>query len=332
MGAWSARSLARNPYIAAGAAVVVGALTAYQSRVNGALAEETGNGVQAAVISFGSGFVILSLLLVLVRRYRQGVGRVFASVRNGDMPWWQVIGGVFGGFFVGVQSVTVPLVGVAVFTVAVVAGQSSSSLIVDRAGFGPAGRQPVTTARVISAVLAVIAVGIAVSDRFTGFAVAEIWPVVLALLAGFFIAFQQAINGRVGAVARHSISAAFINFTLGFMLLGAVFTLLWGVSDINAGALPAGPWWLYSGGAIGVIFIATAAWVVQRLGVLALALLSITGQLIGALILDIVAPTAGTSVQVTLVLGVIVAAIAVAIGSLPALRSRAGRMPWSGVR
>ena len=300
--------------------------------MNGALAEATGNGVQAAVVSFGSGFVILSVLLVLVRRYRQGVGRVIEAVRTGNMPWWQVIGGVFGGFFVGVQSVTVPLVGVAVFTVAVVAGQSSSSLIVDRAGFGPAGRQPVTIARVISAILAVVAVGIAVSDRFTGFGVSQIWPVLLALLAGFFIAFQQAINGRVGKVSRHSISAAFINFTVGFVLLGAVFSVMWGVGDINAGPLPAGPWWLYSGGAIGVLFIATAAWVVQRLGVLALALLSITGQLLGALVLDIVAPTAGTTVQITLVLGVVVAAVAVAIGSLPALRFRTGRMPWSGVR
>lgn len=318
--------------MAAAAAVVVGALTAYQSRVNGALAEETGNGVQAAVVSFGSGLLILSILLLLVRRYRQGVGRVFTAVRRGDMPWWQVIGGVFGGFFVGVQSVTVPLVGVAVFTVAVVAGQSSSSLVVDRAGFGPAGRQPITGARVLSAVLAVVAVAIAVSDRFTGFVAAEVWPVALAFLAGFFIAFQQAINGRVGAVSRHAISAAFVNFTLGFILLGAAFSLLWGLSDIDAGALPPGPWWIYSGGAIGVVFIATAAWVVQRLGVLALALLSITGQLLGALILDIVAPTAGTSVQITLILGVIIAAVAVAIGSLPALLSHARRMPRPGVR
>ena len=57
-----------------------------------------------------------------------------------------------------------PSLGVAVFTVAVVAGQSSNSLIVDRMGLGPAGKQAITRSRVISAVLAVVAVTVAVVE------------------------------------------------------------------------------------------------------------------------------------------------------------------------
>ena len=299
------------------AAVVVGALTAYQSRVNGELSVATGNGVQAAVVSFGSGWLILAVMLVFAARYRDGLRRVISAVREGRMPWWQVTGGVFGGFFVGVQSVTVPLIGVAVFTVAVVAGQSGSSLIVDRAGFGPAGRQPISVARIVSAIVAVLAVGIAVSDRIEAFSISEVWPILIAITAGLLIAFQQAINGRVGAVAHQPISAAFINFTLGFILLGGVLGIAWALSDVDPGPLPSGPWWIYTGGAVGVAFIATAAWVVQRLGVLLFVLLSVTGQLLGALILDIVAPTPGTTVQLTLIIGVVVAGLAVAIGSLP---------------
>lgn len=299
------------------AAIIVGALTAYQSRVNGELSVATGNGVQAAAVSFGSGWLILTVMLLFAARYRDGLRRVIAAVREKRMPWWQITGGVFGGFFVGVQSVTVPLIGVAVFTVAVVAGQSGSSLLVDRAGFGPAGRQPISPARIVSAILAVIAVGIAVSNRIEALSITELWPILIAIAAGLFIAFQQAINGRVGAVAHQPISAAFINFTLGFALLGAVLGVAWALTDVDPGPLPAGPWWIYSGGAVGVAFIATAAWVVQRLGVLLFVLLSVTGQLLGALILDVVAPTPGTSVQATLVIGVAVAGIAVAIGSLP---------------
>ena len=296
---------------------MVGALTAYQSRVNGELSVATGNGVQAAVVSFGSGWLILTVMLLVAARYREGLRRVVRAVREGRMPWWQITGGVFGGFFVGVQSITVPLIGVAVFTVAVVAGQSGSSLIVDRAGFGPAGRQPISLARIVSAVLAVLAVGIAVSNRIEAFSVAEIWPIAIAVTAGLLIAFQQAINGRVGAVAHQPISAAFINFTLGFVVLGAALGIAWGLSDFDPGPLPAGPWWIYTGGAVGVAFIATAAWVVQRLGVLLFVLLSVTGQLLGALILDIVAPTPGATVELTLIIGVVVAGVAVAVGSLP---------------
>ena len=79
---------------------------------------------------------------------RAGVVRVPGAVRSGELAWWQVLGGILGGFFVGVQTAAVPVLGVAVFTVAVVAGQSSNSLVVDRVGLGPAGKQAITPRRV----------------------------------------------------------------------------------------------------------------------------------------------------------------------------------------
>lgn len=319
----------RGAAVAAGAAAAaVGALVAGQSRVNGDLAVAAGSGIQAAVVSFGSGLLILIAVLAFGPRYRDGVCRVVAAVRRGEMPWWQVAGGTLGGFFVAVQSITVPLVGVAVFTVAVVAGQTSSSLAVDRAGLGPAGRRPVTGARVVSALVTVAAVATAVSGRLTGLSMAEVWPILLAMCAGALIAVQQAVNGRVGAVAGRAVSAAFLNFTFGFVLLAVGFLLAWAFTGTGPRPLPAGPWWLYSGGAIGVVFIATAAWAVQRLGVLLLALLAIGGQLLGALVIDLVAPTEGTTVHPTLVAGVLLAGLAVVIGALPgwpAGREQTGR-------
>ena len=308
----------RGPIPAGAAAVAVGAMVSYQSRANGELAVAVGSGIQAAVVSFGSGWLILVGVLVIVPRYREGVRRVAGAVRRRELPWWQVLGGALGGFFVAVQSVTVPLVGVAVFTVAVVAGQTSSSLAVDRAGLGPAGRQPVTGARILSAAITVAAVAVAVSGRLGRLSLGETWPILLALFAGSLIAVQQAVNGRVGAVAGRAVPAAFVNFTLGVAVLGAALGLAWALTGTAPGPLPAGPWWIYTGGAIGVVFIATAAWAVQRLGVLLLALLSISGQLLGALVIDLIAPTEGTTVHPTLVVGVLLAWVAVAVGALPA--------------
>lgn len=308
--------------VAGVAALVVGALTAIQSRLNGELSAVTGNGIQAAVVSFGSGWILLTLLVLAARPVRAGVGLVISAVRNGELRPWQVLGGFLGAFFVCVQSITVPMVGVAIFTVAVVAGQSANSLVVDRVGLGPAGKQPITGARVASAILAVIAVMVAVSDRLSEPGVASIPAITAAVIAGLAIAVQQAINGRVGAAARNGFSAAWVNFTFGCVLLGAGLGVAWSLTDYDPAPLPSGPWWIYAGGAIGVLFIATAAWVVQRLGVLLFALLSITGQLGGALLLDWLAPTAGATFHITLVAGVVLAAIAVAVGALPALRGR----------
>ena len=158
----------RSAALTAGlASVSVGAMTALQSRINGELAHVTGNGIEAAVVSFGSGWILLSLLLAW-RPMRTGLAGVVRAVKSGSLRPWQVMGGFLGAFFVCVQSISVPLIGVAIFTVAVVAGQSSNSLVVDRVGLGPAGKQPITGARVLSALIAVIAVAIAVSDRVIG--------------------------------------------------------------------------------------------------------------------------------------------------------------------
>ena len=155
-----------------------------------------------------------------------------------------------------------------------------------------------------------------VSDRLGVGAAGSTLAVVAALIAGLVIAVQQAINGRVGAAARNAWTAAWVNFTLGTVMLGAVLGLAWAFTEFDPGSLPAGPWWLYIGGTIGVLFIAAAAWVVQRLGVLLFALLTITGQLTGAVLLDWLAPADGVTFHVTLIIGVLLAGVAVAIGGL----------------
>jgi transporter family-2 protein len=320
--------VARPAHVAGATAFAVGALTALQSRINGELASVTSSGLQAALVSFGSGWILLTILLLATPAVRRGLADVRRALHDGRLRWWQVIGGLLGGFFVAVQSTTVPLIGVAIFTVAVVAGQVTNSIVVDRMGLGPAGRQSVTPARVIAAILALVAVAVAVSDRLGAGTEGSALAVAFALLAGLAIAVQQAINGRVGAAARNAWTAAWLNFTLGTVMLGAALGLAWGLTEFDPGELPAGPWWIYLGGAIGVLFIAAAAWVVQRLGVLLFALLTITGQLTGALLLDLLAPAAGVPIHLTLVAGVVLAAIAVAVGSLstwaPGLRRGTG--------
>ncbi len=285
------------------AALVAGSMLVIQSRINGGLASQLHNGLEAALISFSGGLVILTVLLVVFKPLRTGLRGVVAAVQSGQLRPWQVFGGFIGGFFVAVQSTTVPMVGVAVFTVSVVAGSSSASLIVDWIGLGPAGRQPVSARRIIAAVIAVVAVFISVSDRFGG-ASLSVPAIGLALLAGGLGAVQQAINARVGMAARQPVSAAWINFLGGTVILAVVLCVA-GVAGTTTIAAPTGDWWLYIGGSFGVVVVALGAWLVPKIGVLLAALLTILGQLSCALLLDLVVPTAGTSVGWHLVAGVL---------------------------
>ena len=293
-----------------GAAFGVGVLVALQARVNGQLSTELENGLQAALISFGSGLIVLTAMLFIQPRMRAGFTHLRQALREGTIRPWQLGGGILGGLFVAVQSATVPVLGVAVFTVAVVAGQSANSLLVDRIGLGPAGKQAITVSRVVAAILAVAAVILAVADRFTN--VAGVTPIAVsfAIAVGLLIAVQQAINARVGRAAQNAWTATWLNIVLGTSALVAALIVAITLGFTQLSALPATSWIVYTGGLIGVLFIATAAWVVRVIGVLRFAVLSIAGQLLGALILDVIAPTPGSLVTWNLLVGVGLALVA----------------------
>ncbi len=208
---------------------------------------------------------------------------------------------------------SVPGIGVALFSVAIVSGQSSSALIVDRLGLGPHGRQPITLWRILSALIGLSAVFVAVSGGLDQTKTLSIWLVMMCFVAGAGVSVQQAINGRVSKASGEPFVAAWFNFITGTTILFVVFILMSVLGVIEIVALPSGPAWLYIGGFAGVIFIATTAWVVGKIGVLRLSLLTIAGQLVGSLLLDLVV---NGYLEAPLILGVILAFAAVSVNAI----------------
>jgi transporter family-2 protein len=290
-------------------------MNALQARANGELTQHLGNGVQAALFSFGSGLLVLTIALAASTSMRAGVRTVLPAVRSGRLAWWAVPAGALGGMFIACQSYSVALVGVALFSVGMVAGQTANSLVVDRVGLSPIGKTPVTARRLVSSALATVAVVIAVSGRVAG-ADVSILALLLAFLAGCVVAVQQALNGRVNLATRQPMSTTWLNFVFGtaVLLVGALV----GVALLGASvqAPTAGPAWMYLGGVFGLVFIATAAWSVPRYGVLLFALVTIAGQLTTALVLDLVAPVGENHVGGALAVGVVLTFLAVGLSAM----------------
>ncbi|WP_233357252.1 DMT family transporter [Saccharomonospora iraqiensis] len=297
-----------------GLAVLVGVGMAVQSRINGQLAAELADPVLAAVISFGGGLVVLLATLAVSPRMRRGVGRVTSALRTGGLRPWHLLGGLAGATLVLGQSVTVVVIGVALFTVGVVAGQTVSGLFVDKAGLGPGGARAPSLPRVVGAVLTVLAVAGTATGGLGDAEAGTVLLLILPLVSGGGMALQQAFNGHVGAVAGSPLTAALVNFTAGT----AVLVPAWlGVLTFRGGpvAWPGNPV-LYLGGLVGVVFIATAALLVSRIGVLLLGLASVAGQLVGSVLLDLFVPAADVEVGAGTVLGCGVALFAVAVASV----------------
>ncbi len=74
-------------------------------------------------------------------------------------------GGAAGALTVATQGLAVGIIGVSLFTVGIVAGQTVYGLVLDRIGFGPAGVVAVTMPRLLGGVLALAAVGLVAAGR-----------------------------------------------------------------------------------------------------------------------------------------------------------------------
>jgi bacterial/archaeal transporter family-2 protein len=301
-------------------AFALGGMVAMQAHLNGRLATELGAGLTgaafASLISFGSGFVLLCLICGLTASGRAGLRRIAVASRQGHLRPWHLLGGLAGALMIVAQSVTVATIGVALFTVVLVAGQVSSAMLVDLGGLGPSGTSPVTPGRAAGAGLAVVAVGLALSEHLAGTALLAPAVLLLALLplaAGAGVAWQQAVNGKVSLVGT-PFPAAWVNFVAGTAALALflLVTTLAGTAELNP---PPTSWWLYLGGLFGVTFISSAATLVRVLGVLVFGLAAIAGQVITALVIDLaltdlaVGPLTFAGAGLTLI-GVAVAALA----------------------
>ena len=306
--------------VAASTAVtlVFGAAVAIQSRINGELGRALDDGYLAAVISFGSGLAILVVAMLFVRSGRVGLAEVVRAIRSREMPWWFAAGGAAGAFLVLSQGLTAAVLGIALFTIAIVSGHTISGLLIDRRGLGTMEPKRLSTTRLVGSALALVAVAIAVSAQLSS--EIPVWMLVMPFIGGLGLGWQQAVNGQVKVRANSVLSATFVNFVVGFVILAiaaTIHTLIVGWPD----SAPT-DWWLYLGGPIGVIGIAGATIVVRTIGVLLLGLGTVAGQLLTSLVLDIVAPPAGYVVVPTTVVGTLLTLVAVGIAAVPGRAAR----------
>jgi transporter family-2 protein len=138
--------------LAVALAVAAGCLVGMQAPVNARLSASVGK-LQAATFSFLVG--TLALVLITAVAARGG----FANLRHvSAVPWWALIGGLFGAVYVAVALATVTTLGASGLTAAVITGQLVVSAVIDRFGLLGITRQQLTTSRVVG--LLVLALGV----------------------------------------------------------------------------------------------------------------------------------------------------------------------------
>ena len=303
-------------------AALSGLLIAMQARANGELSHRMGNPIEAALVSFGSGLLIISLISIFTPTIRNGMKNLKGAVSRKEIPVWTLFAGMLGGAFVAVQTQIVPIIGVAIYSVASIAGQTAASLIVDRIGLTGGGKKQITVRRVAAAGVTVLAVLVSVLDRIEAQNL-SLFAVIFGCFAGAIVGVQRALNGQINESSHQSFATSWLNFIMGTTFLFIFLAIGVLINRAEIVALPAGPWWMYMGGTIGVIYIAFTSTIVQHLGVLTFTLISVGGQLVGSLLIDLYSPTQGVQISTYLVTGIVMTYLGVivgGVGNLPKLK------------
>jgi transporter family-2 protein len=307
-------------------AALSGILIALQARANGELSHQLGNGLEAALVSFGSGLVIIVLISFFNPSIKEGIRNLREAVQEKKIARWKLFAGMLGGTWVAVQTHIVPLIGVAIFSVASIAGQATASLIVDRIGLTGGGKKLLSKRRVAAALITVLAVLLSVLDRLDASNLSK-FAVFLGVVTGALGGIQRAMNGEINEYSHQSFTTSLLNFIMGTTFLVVLLIVMILAKRIELVPLPSGPWWIYTGGVIGVIYIAFSSTIVQHLGVLNFTLFSVGGQLVGSLAIDVLYPTHGVQISAYLISGIVMTYLGVIVGGVSSSRVRKPARP-----
>lgn len=271
------------------AMVAGGAVMPFQTAMNSRLRAAVASPLQSSLSSFSTGTAFLAVLCLLL------YGRLgFPLSAVAGQPWWIFSGGALGvvalttiifvfPYLGGVQSVILPII-----------GQMIAGVAIDYWGLFFAPQVPLTPLRILgtAAVAAGVVVAVLAGNRAVGGSGsgpgpgAVLWQAA-AVLSGMIIATQAAINGYLGTVIGSGFQAALVSFASGSVILLLICLIRrypWRVS------VPAGhssnPWWMWTGGPLGAIFISCNALFVPILGAGTTVMASQTGMISSSLLID----------------------------------------------
>jgi len=295
------------------ATVLAGTLGPMQAAVNGQLGTWLADGHAAALISFGTGLVLMFAIVFSRRTTREQALAIPRIIKERRIPWPNFLAGLCGAVIVLSEGVTVGALGVATFQISLISGLVISGVVCDRLGVGVAVKQPLSSPRILGAVLAVASTVIVISPNFQAPHVIAL--AILPFVGGLLAGWQPAGNSNVARVTGSMLVSIGWNFLVGFTALLVAYLIRAATSGVDF-ALPE-TWWMYLGGPLGLMSIALMALLVRGLGLLLLGLASTAGQLIGSVLIDALVPALGHTVHAVTLIGTLVALVAAGIAMVP---------------
>lgn len=273
--------------------VLCGVMIFTQTTINSQLREHAESPYASSLISFLFGTALLLLLTIIIE------GHLFPSLETlQSMEWWAYLGGALGIYVVLSAIVVFPRIG-GVQTVAIpIFGQMLMSLLIDYFGWFAMDKRPLSLINILGLIILVIGIvftvilpdyhekkHLATAEKHMKKSGKLFWQI-LALLSGFCLAIQPAVNGHLGIGISSGIQAALISFLIGTILLIAINVILKQMTSVKMAFQKKAPWWFYMGGFLGALYVFFALVITPEIGTGAFVIFVLIGQMIVSLLID----------------------------------------------
>lgn len=301
-------------------AIAAGIIWAIQAKMNAQFGAELDDPLASAATNFITGsLVLLVAAATRPRRTGQSISRLRTALGAKAISPLQLLAGFVGVGIVLAQVYIVDVIGIAAFTVTLVAGSAIAAIVIDATGLGPDGVVRITPLRILGAVVLVIAVALVAFGQggFSGLTGAAVLGLGVALVTGVLVAMQTAMTGALVQASGAIIVPMLIAFVAGAVVLPIVRVFLGPL------VIPDGVSWIFLiAGPLAVVFVSAAAVLAGRMSLLLLSAGIVIGQTVGAIGIDLIFPTPAGRPGWTAAVGVALAIVAVVIIAF-ASRSRA---------
>ncbi|KWI50680.1 DMT family transporter [Burkholderia pseudomultivorans] len=108
---------------------------------------------------------------------------------------------------------------------------------------------------------------------------------ILTIVAGVSLMTQQVLNANLRGALNSAAWSGFASYALGLACMAVLALVL--RDPLPSSALAARiPWWAFSGGLFGAIFIALAIFTIPKLGAATFLVLVVTGQMLASMTID----------------------------------------------
>ena len=273
--------------------VLCGVMIFTQTTINSQLREHAESPYASSLISFLFGTALLLLLTIIIE------GHLFPSIETlQSMEWWAYLGGALGIYVVLSAILVFPRIG-GVQTVAIpIFGQMLMSLLIDYFGWFAMDKRPLSLINILGLIILVIGIvftvilpdyhekkHLATAEKHMKKSGKLFWQI-LALLSGFCLAIQPAVNGHLGIGISSGIQAALISFLIGTILLIAINVILKQMTSVKMAFQKKAPWWFYMGGFLGSLYVFFALVITPEIGTGAFVIFVLIGQMVVSLLID----------------------------------------------